>query len=86
MPKLSPGGPGCPAEFSSNLPQHTCQEVSSMLRKSLIIWFRCLIGVGTLQDTGPPGLSLGTPDVGSRVRYTSLVEAWLSLTKPYCSD
>ncbi len=32
--------PRCPAEFSSNLPQHTCMEVSSMPSKSLI---SCLI-------------------------------------------
>ncbi len=32
----------CPAEFRSNLPQHTCREVSSMPSKSLISWFRCV--------------------------------------------
>ncbi len=32
----------CPAEFSSNLPQHTCLEVSSIPRKSLISCFRCV--------------------------------------------
>ncbi len=32
----------CPAEFSSNLPQHTCLEVSSMPNKILIGWFRCV--------------------------------------------
>ncbi len=36
----------CPAEFSSNLPQHTCLEVSSIPNKILIGLFRCLIGDG----------------------------------------
>ncbi len=31
----------CPAEFSSNLPHHTCKEASSMPSKSLISFFRC---------------------------------------------
>ncbi len=39
--KLDPGGP-CPAEFSSNLPQHTCMEASSMCSKTLISCFRCV--------------------------------------------
>ncbi len=53
----------CPAEFSSNLPQHTCLEVSSIPSKTLISWFRCVwLGWSeTLQDTGPPGTSLVTP-------------------------
>ncbi len=34
----------CPAEFSSNLPQHTCLEVSSMPNK--ICDMMCLIGDG----------------------------------------
>ncbi len=32
----------CPAEFCSNLPQHTCMEASSMPSKSLISCFRCV--------------------------------------------
>ncbi len=32
----------CPAEFSSNLPQHTCLEVSSIPSKTLISCFRCV--------------------------------------------
>ncbi len=32
----------CPANFSSNLPQHTCWEVSNMPSKSLISCFRCV--------------------------------------------
>ncbi len=32
----------CPAEFSSNLPQHTCLEASSMPSKTLISCFRCV--------------------------------------------
>ncbi len=32
----------CPAEFSSNLPQHTCMEDSSMPSKTLISCFRCV--------------------------------------------
>ncbi len=32
----------CPAEFSSNLPQHTCLEVSSIPIKTLISCFRCV--------------------------------------------
>ncbi len=32
----------CPAEFSSNLPQHTCMEVSSIPSKTLISCFRCV--------------------------------------------
>ncbi len=32
----------CPAEFSSNTPQHTCLEVSSMPSKTLISCFRCV--------------------------------------------
>ncbi len=31
-----------PAEFSSNLPQHTCLEVSSIPSKTLISCFRCV--------------------------------------------
>ncbi len=31
-----------PAEFSSNLPQHTCLEVSSILSKTLNSWFSCV--------------------------------------------
>ncbi len=49
----------CPAEFRSNLPQHTCHKVSSMSSKSLISWFRC-VWLG-FQDTGP---SLGTLGLG----------------------
>ncbi len=45
LSKLGPEGRS-PAEFSSNLPQHTCMEVSSMPSKSLISCFRCLIKVG----------------------------------------
>ncbi len=32
----------CPAEFSSNLPQHTCLEVSSIPSNTLISCFRCV--------------------------------------------
>ncbi len=32
----------CPAEFSSNLPKHTCMEVSRMPSKTLISCFRCV--------------------------------------------
>ncbi len=32
----------CPAEFSSNLPQHACLKVSSIPSKSLISCFRCV--------------------------------------------
>ncbi len=32
----------CPAEFSSNLPQHTCLEVWSIPSKTLISCFRCV--------------------------------------------
>ncbi len=32
----------CPAEFSSNLPQHTCLDVSRITSKTLISWFRCV--------------------------------------------
>ncbi len=32
----------CPAEFSSNLPQHTCMEASSIPSKTLISCFRCV--------------------------------------------
>ncbi len=32
----------CPADFSSNLPQQTCLEVSSIPSMSLISWFRCV--------------------------------------------
>ncbi len=32
----------CPAGFGSNLPQHTCMEVSSIASKTLISWFRCV--------------------------------------------
>ncbi len=32
----------CPAQFSSNLPQHTYLQVSSKPRKTLISWFRCV--------------------------------------------
>ncbi len=32
----------CHAEFSSNLPQHTCLEVSSVPSQTLISCFRCV--------------------------------------------
>ncbi len=32
----------CPAEFNSNLPQHTCTEASSMPGKTLISCFMCV--------------------------------------------
>ncbi len=32
----------CPAEFISNLPQHTCLEVSGIPSKTLISLFRCV--------------------------------------------
>ncbi len=53
----------CTAEFRSNLPQHTCLEVSSIPSKTLISCFRCLIRVGAklCRDTGPPGPNLVTP-------------------------
>ncbi len=56
---------GCPAKFSSNLPQHTCLEVYSMPSKSLISWFKCVwLGLElNSADTGPPGPSMDTPDL-----------------------
>jgi len=52
----------CPAEFNSNLLQHTCLEFPS---KTLISWFRCvLIGVGeTLQVSEPLGAGLDIADL-----------------------
>ncbi len=46
----------CPAEFSSNLPQHTCLEVSSIPSKTLISCFRCVWLELELNSAGTPAL------------------------------
>ncbi len=46
----------CPAEFSSNLPQHTCLEVSSIPIKTLISCFRCVWLGLELNSAGTPAL------------------------------
>ncbi len=46
----------CPAEFSSNLPQHTCMEVSSIASKTLISCFRCVWLGLELNSAGTPAL------------------------------
>ncbi len=46
----------CPAEFSSNLPQHTCLEVSSIPSKTLISCFRCVWLGLELNSAGTPAL------------------------------
>ncbi len=51
----------CPAKFSSNLPHHTCLEVSS-IPKSLISCFRCV------------WLGLGLNSAGHRPSRTELVD------------
>ncbi len=53
----------CPAEFSSNLPQHTCLEVSSIPSKSLISCFRCVWLGLELNSAGhwPSRTELGDP-------------------------
>ncbi len=45
----------CPAEFSSNLPQHTCLEVWS-IPKTLISCFRCVWLGLELNSAGTPAL------------------------------
>ncbi len=45
-----------PAEFSSNLPQHTCLEVSSIPIKTLISCFRCVWLGLELNSAGTPAL------------------------------
>lgn len=32
----------CPTAYSSNLPKHTCLEVSSIPSKTIVSWFRCV--------------------------------------------
>ncbi len=53
----------CPAEFSSNLSQHTCLEVSSIPSKSLISCFRCVWLGLELNSAGhrPSRTELGDP-------------------------
>ncbi len=53
----------CPAEFSSNLPQHTCMEASSMPSKSLISCFRCVLLGLELNSAGhqPSRTEFGQP-------------------------
>ncbi len=53
----------CPAEFSSNLPQHTCLEVSSIPSKTLISCFRCVWLGLELNSAGhrPSRTELGDP-------------------------
>ncbi len=46
----------CPAEFSSNLPQHTCMEASSIPSKTLISCFRCVWLGLELNSAGTPAL------------------------------
>ncbi len=45
----------CPAEFSSNLPQHTCLGVSSIPSKTFISCFRFWLGL-ELNSAGTPAL------------------------------
>ncbi len=64
-----------PAEFSSNLPQHTCLEVWSIPSKTLISCFRCVlirVGAKLCRDTGPPGPNLVTLVLGNK-SYLSLL-------------
>ncbi len=58
----------CPAEFSSNLPQHTCREVSSVPSESLISWFRCV------------WLGLDLNFAGHRPSRTEFGHPWSSFT------
>ncbi len=58
----------CPAEFSSNLPQNTCLEVSSMPSKSLISCFRCV------------WLGLELNSAGHWPSRTELADPWSKLT------
>ncbi len=53
----------CPVEFSSNLPQHTCLEVSSIPSKTLINCFRCVWLELELNSAGhrPSRTELGDP-------------------------
>ncbi len=53
----------CPAEFSSNLPQHICMEVWSIPSKSLISCFRCVWLGLELNSAGhrPSRTELGDP-------------------------
>ncbi len=53
----------CPVEFSSNLPQHTCLEVSSIPSKTLINCFRCVWLALELNSAGhrPSRTELGDP-------------------------
>ncbi len=46
----------CPAEFSSNLPQNSCLEVSSIPSKTLISCFRCVELGLELNSAGTPAL------------------------------
>ncbi len=64
--KLGPGGQ-CPAEFSSNLPQHTCLEVWSIPSKSLISCFRCV------------WLGLELNSAGHRPSRTELGDPWFNV-------
>ncbi len=58
----------CPAEFSSNLPQHTCLEVWSIPSKTLISCFRCV------------WLGLELNSAGHRPSRTELGDPW---TRPF---
>ncbi len=79
----------CPAEFSSNLPQHTCLEVSSIPVKSLISCFRCVWLGLELNSAGhrPSRTELGDP--WFRCFYQNSHSDgthWLQRTHYCCSD
>ncbi len=57
----------CPAEFSSNLPQHTCLDVWSIPSKTLISFFRCV------------WLGLELNSAGHRPSKTELGDPWSRL-------
>ncbi len=76
----------CPAEFSSNLPQHTYLEVSSMHRKTLISCFRSFLLRFGLNSSGqwPSKSRIGYPWITSwpynremlRRKVASSLNAW----------
>ncbi len=67
----------CCAEFSSNLPQYTCLEVSSI--RSWLAVQVCLIGVGAkfYRTVGPIGAGLDSPGLMLVCMWRSVISLWL---------
>ncbi len=79
----------CPAEFSSNLPQHTSLEVSSIPSKTLISCFRCVWLGLEINSAGhrPSRTVSGDPwsRVTSHLSWSSRVTSRVTSHNSWCS-